>query len=193
MTAYVFVTVVWFHHWVKGTATSLASFWNPELKFHWWSWIHILMLISTMSPFQHGEVLLLMIGNRLGWTLRTICSYQDAEQLHQMVRFTNQVIRKRRRGDYLGGTVQVIHISFQSSRKNQEAGVGYDVLMVWKLVELSAILNLCLFGSHSSIRRLKKRNSMFVHLTLVPYIKQQVKPKTKPTQHSVKELRSIGD
>src|SRR5690606_12558069 len=104
------------------------------------------------------------------------------------------VIRKERRGDYLGGTVQVIpHITDEIKEKVRFAAAGFDVIMVEIGGTVGDIESLPFM---EAIRQIGveegSENTLFVHLTLVPYLKAAGELKTKPTQHSVKELRSIG-
>ena len=201
MTAYVFVTGGVVSSLGKGiAAASLASLLESRgLK------VSLMKLDpyinvdpGTMSPFQHGEVFVTDDGAEtdldLGHYERFVRTKMGRKNNFTSGQIYEQVIRKERRGDYLGGTVQVIpHITNHIKEKIKEAGVGYDVLMVEIGGTVGDIESLPFL---EAIRQLGveegKRNSMFVHLTLVPYIKAAGELKTKPTQHSVKELRSIG-
>jgi len=153
---------------------------------------------GTMSPFQHGEVYVTDDGAEtdldLGHYERYVRTKMGRKNNFTTGQIYEAVIRKERRGDYLGGTVQVIpHITDHIKEKIVLAGEGYDVIMVEIGGTVGDIESLPFL---EAIRQLgveqSKQNSMFVHLTLVPYLKAAGELKTKPTQHSVKELRSIG-
>ncbi len=153
---------------------------------------------GTMSPFQHGEVYVTEDGAEtdldLGHYERYVRTKMGRKNNFTTGQIYDEVIRKERRGDYLGGTVQVIpHITDHIKEKIKLAGVGYDVIMVEIGGTVGDIESLPFL---EAIRQLGveqgKSNSMFVHLTLVPYLQAAGELKTKPTQHSVKELRSIG-
>ena len=153
---------------------------------------------GTMSPFQHGEVFVTGDGAEtdldLGHYERFVCMTATRRNNFTTGRIYENVIRKERRGDYLGGTVQVIpHITDEIKRSIRiGAGeaeialveVGGTVGDIESLPFLEAIRQMGL--------ELGREHSLFIHLTLVPYIKSSGELKTKPTQHSVKELRSIG-
>lgn len=153
---------------------------------------------GTMSPFQHGEVFVTEDGAEtdldLGHYERFIRTTMTKRNNFTSGRVYEDVIRKERRGDYLGGTVQVIpHITDEIKRRIIEGASGYDVA----LVEIGGTV-----GDIESqpfleaVRQLKievgSQRALFMHLTLVPYIATAGETKTKPTQHSVKEMRSIG-
>lgn len=153
---------------------------------------------GTMSPFQHGEVFVTEDGAEtdldLGHYERFTHATMSKRNNFTSGRVYDAVLRKERRGDYLGGTVQVIpHITDEIKRRVIRGAEGADVAVVEVGgtvgdIEgqpfLEAIRQLKLeVGSHSSV---------LMHLTLVPYIATAGEIKTKPTQHSVKELRSIG-
>ncbi|VAW37895.1 CTP synthase, partial [hydrothermal vent metagenome] len=153
---------------------------------------------GTMSPFQHGEVFVTEDGAEtdldLGHYERYVRTKMGRKNNFTTGQIYEAVIRKERRGDYLGGTVQVIpHITDHIKQKIVLAGAGFDVIMVEIGGTVGDIESLPFL---EAIRQLGveqgKANSMFVHLTLVPYLKAAGELKTKPTQHSVKELRSIG-
>jgi len=153
---------------------------------------------GTMSPFQHGEVYVTEDGAEtdldLGHYERFVRTKMGRKNNFTTGQIYEAVIRKERRGDYLGGTVQVIpHITDHIKEKIIIAGKGYDVIMVEIGGTVGDIESLPFL---EAIRQLGveqgKQNSMFVHLTLVPYLQAAGELKTKPTQHSVKELRSIG-
>jgi CTP synthase len=153
---------------------------------------------GTMSPFQHGEVFVTEDGAEtdldLGHYERFIRTKMTRRNNFTTGRVYETVLRKERRGDYLGGTVQVIpHITDEIKRRIIEGGRDVDVA----LVEIGGTV-----GDIESqpfleaVRQLKvelgPQHSLLIHLTLVPYIATAGETKTKPTQHSVKELRSIG-
>jgi len=153
---------------------------------------------GTMSPLQHGEVFVTEDGAEtdldLGHYERFLRAKTSQRSNFTTGRVYETVLRKERRGDYLGGTVQVIpHITDEIKRRVYEGGAGYDVV----LVEVGGTV-----GDIESqpfleaIRQMKvelgSQRAVLVHLTLVPYIRTAGETKTKPTQHSVKELRSIG-
>lgn len=153
---------------------------------------------GTMSPFQHGEVFVTEDGAEtdldLGHYERFIRARMTRRNNFTTGRVYETVLRKERRGDYLGGTVQVIpHITDEIKRRILEGGRDKDVV----LVEIGGTV-----GDIESqpfleaVRQLKVEmgpsHALLMHLTLVPYIATAGETKTKPTQHSVKELRSIG-
>ncbi|ROS01030.1 CTP synthase [Sinobacterium caligoides] len=153
---------------------------------------------GTMSPIQHGEVFVTDDGAEtdldLGHYERFIRTTMTRRNNFTTGRVYETVLRKERRGDYLGGTVQVIpHITDEIKRRVIEGAAGADVA----LVEIGGTV-----GDIESqpfleaIRQLKvelgANRALFMHLTLVPYIATAGETKTKPTQHSVKEMRSIG-
>ena len=153
---------------------------------------------GTMSPYQHGEVFVTEDGAEtdldLGHYERFVSTRMSRDNNYTTGQIYENVIRKERRGDYLGGTVQVIpHITDEIKRCVLKAAEGYDVCMIEiggtvgdieSLPFLEAIRQLGVEFGHDK--------ALFMHLTLVPYIKAAGEIKTKPTQHSVKELRSIG-
>jgi len=154
---------------------------------------------GTMNPFQHGEVYVTDDGAETDLDLGHYERFLD-QHLGQANNFTSgriyhNVITKERRGDYLGGTVQVIpHITDEIKRC--VLSVASDDLDV-AIVEIGGTIG-DIEGQPflEAIRQLRndlgKENVIYIHLTLVPYIKTAGEIKTKPTQHSVKELRSIG-
>jgi CTP synthase len=154
---------------------------------------------GTMNPFQHGEVYVTDDGAETDLDLGHYERFLD-QHLGQANNFTSgriyhTVISKERRGDYLGGTVQVIpHITDEI--KSSILSVANDDLDV-AIVEIGGTIG-DIEGQPflEAIRQLRtdlgKDNVLYIHLTLVPYIKTAGEIKTKPTQHSVKELRSIG-
>ncbi|WP_110648062.1 CTP synthase [Salinicola peritrichatus] len=153
---------------------------------------------GTMSPFQHGEVFVTEDGAEtdldLGHYERFIRTKMTQANNFTTGRVYEHVLRKERRGDYLGGTVQVIpHITDEIKHRVIKGGEGYDVALVEIGGTVGDIESLPFL---ESIRQLRSEvgasRALFMHLTLVPYIKTAGETKTKPTQHSVKELRSIG-
>lgn len=153
---------------------------------------------GTMNPFQHGEVFVTDDGAETDLDLGHYERFTHAS-LGQGNNFTtgkiyDTVITKERRGDYLGGTVQVIpHITDEIKQCIRQVADGVDVVIVEIGGTIGDIESLPFL---EAIRQFKtdvgKENAIYIHLTLVPYIKTAGEVKTKPTQHSVKELRSIG-
>ena len=153
---------------------------------------------GTMSPFEHGEVFVTEDG---GETDLDIGNYERFlnKNLSKKNNFTTgqvylSVIKKERRGDYLGKTVQIIpHITDEIKRRIKEVADGNDIVVVELGGTVGDIEGLPFL---EAVRQLKhevgKHNAMFVHVTLIPYIKAAGELKTKPTQHSVQELRRIG-
>ena len=153
---------------------------------------------GTMSPFQHGEVFVTNDGAEtdldLGHYERFIRIQLGKKNNFTAGRVYENVIERERRGDYLGATVQIIpHITNEIKRLTQAGAEGADVALVEiggtagdieSLPFLEAIRQMSL--------DLGRENTLFIHLTLLPYIKVAGELKTKPTQHSVKELRGIG-
>ncbi|MCS2608418.1 CTP synthase [Halomonas dongshanensis] len=153
---------------------------------------------GTMSPFQHGEVFVTEDGAEtdldLGHYERFIRTKMTQSNNFTTGRVYEHVLRKERRGDYLGGTVQVIpHITDEIKRRVYAGGEGFDVALVEIGGTVGDIESLPFLESIRQIRsELGASHAIYMHLTLVPYIKTAGETKTKPTQHSVKELRSIG-
>ena len=153
---------------------------------------------GTMSPFQHGEVFVTEDGAEtdldLGHYERFIRTKMTQRNNFTTGRVYEHVLRKERRGDYLGGTVQVIpHITDEIKERVYAGGEGFDVALVEIGGTVGDIESLPFLESIRQIRSEQGANrALFMHLTLVPYIKTAGETKTKPTQHSVKELRSIG-
>ncbi len=153
---------------------------------------------GTMSPFQHGEVFVTEDGAEtdldLGHYERFIRTTMTRRNNFTTGRVYQHVLRKERRGDYLGGTVQVIpHITDEIKRRVIEGAGDADVALVEIGGTVGDIESLPVL---EAVRQLKAElgfsRAMFMHLTLVPYIATAGETKTKPSQHSVKELRSIG-
>jgi len=153
---------------------------------------------GTMSPFQHGEVFVTDDGAEtdldLGHYERFVRTTMNRTNNFTTGQIYDQVIRKERRGEYLGGTVQVIpHITNEIKRCIVEATTGYDVALVEIGGTVGDIESLPFLEAIRQMRmELGRDNTIFLHLTLVPELKTTGEIKTKPTQHSVKELRSIG-
>ena len=153
---------------------------------------------GTMSPLEHGEVFVTDDGAETDLDLGHYERFLDVD-LAQANNFTTgkvyqTVIEKERRGDYLGKTIQVVpHIVGEIVRRIKLAGKGQDILIVEIGGTVGDIEGLPFL---EAIRELKstvgKKNAMNIHLTLVPYISVAGELKTKPTQHSVQELRRIG-
>jgi CTP synthase len=153
---------------------------------------------GTMSPIQHGEVFVTEDGAEtdldLGHYERFIRTTMSKRNNFTAGRIYQHVLLKERRGDYLGGTVQVIpHITDEIKRRVVEGAGDADVALVEIGGTVGDIESLPFM---EAVRQLKAElgfsRAMFMHLTLVPYIATAGEIKTKPSQHSVKELRSIG-
>jgi CTP synthase len=153
---------------------------------------------GTMSPFQHGEVFVTDDGAEtdldLGHYERYVSTPMGKKNNFTTGQVYDTVIAKERRGDYLGGTVQVIpHITDEIQRRIRVAAEGYDVAIcevggtVGDIESLPFLEAIRQFGWEAG-----KENVLYIHLTLVPYIAAGGELKTKPTQHSVKELTGLG-
>ncbi len=153
---------------------------------------------GTMSPFQHGEVYVTDDGAEtdldLGHYERFVNVRLSGKNSITTGKIYESVIRKERRGDYLGATVQVIpHITDEIKRCIDTATRGFDVALVEIGGTVGDIESLPFLEAIRQIRTERgPEKALFMHLTLVPYIAAAGELKTKPTQHSVKELRSIG-
>ena len=153
---------------------------------------------GTMSPFQHGEVFVTDDGAEtdldLGHYERFVRTTMGKNNNFTTGQIYDSVIRKERRGDYLGGTVQVIpHITNQIRESVLLGADDADVCLVEIGGTVGDIESLPFLEAIRQMGvELGHENAMFMHLTLVPFIKTAGEVKTKPTQHSVKELRSIG-
>lgn len=153
---------------------------------------------GTMNPFQHGEVFVTDDGAEtdldLGHYERFTSAKLGRDNNFTTGKIYHSVITKERRGDYLGGTVQVIpHITDEIKNSIKLAADGVDVVIVEIGGTIGDIESLPFLEAIRQFRAdVGKENSLYVHLTLVPYIGTAGEVKTKPTQHSVKELRSIG-
>lgn len=153
---------------------------------------------GTMSPLEHGEVFVTDDGAETDLDLGHYERFLD-ENLHQNNNFTtgrvySSVIERERKGDYLGQTIQVIpHIVDEIIRRIKKAGVGKDILLVEIGGTVGDIEGLPFLEAIRALRtEVGKKRAMNIHLTLIPYIKVAGELKTKPTQHSVQELRRIG-
>ncbi|HKS94286.1 MAG TPA: CTP synthase, partial [Gammaproteobacteria bacterium] len=153
---------------------------------------------GTMSPFQHGEVFVTEDGAEtdldLGHYERFVRARMGRSNNFTTGRIYENVIRRERHGDYLGGTVQVIpHITDEIKRCVREGAGNADICMVEIGGTVGDIESLPFL---EAIRQMGieagRGKCVYMHLTLVPYIPTSGETKTKPTQHSVKELRSIG-
>jgi CTP synthase len=153
---------------------------------------------GTMSPIQHGEVYVTHDGAEtdldLGHYERFIRAKIGRRNNFTAGRVYETVLRKERRGDYLGGTVQVIpHITDEIKRRVIEGAGDAQVAIVEIGGTIGDIEGLPFFEAARQLKTdLGPNRAMLMHLTLVPYIATAGETKTKPTQHSVKELRSIG-
>ena len=153
---------------------------------------------GTISPFQHGEVFVTEDGAEtdldLGHYERFVNATMTRKNNFTTGRVYEDVIRKERRGDYLGGTIQVIpHITDEIKKKIREGAGEVDVALVEIGGTVGDIESLPFLEAIRQMRiELGEEQTLFIHLTLVPYVTVVGEIKTKPTQHSVKELRSIG-
>ena len=153
---------------------------------------------GTMSPFQHGEVFVTDDGAEtdldLGHYERFIHATLTRANSFSSGQVYENVIAKERRGDYLGGTVQVIpHITDEIKRRIHEGAAGKDVAIVEIGGTVGDIESLPFLEAIRQMRsQLGRANTLFVHLSYVPYIAAAGEIKTKPTQHTVKEMLSIG-
>ena len=153
---------------------------------------------GTMNPFQHGEVFVTDDGTEtdldLGHYERFTHAKMGKDNNFTTGKIYYSVISKERRGDYLGGTVQVIpHITDEIKNSIKLAANDVDVVIVEIGGTIGDIESLPFLEAIRQFRTdVGKENVLYIHLTLVPYIGTAGEVKTKPTQHSVKELRSIG-
>jgi CTP synthase len=154
---------------------------------------------GTMSPFQHGEVFVTEDGAEtdldLGHYERFVDEFLSRNSNHTTGSIYNTIIRKERRGEYLGSTVQVIpHVTDEiKSRIQRIAGDDVDVVITEIGGTVGDIEGLPFLEAIRQFRNQAGRdNTMYIHCTLVPYIDVAGELKTKPTQHAVQELRRIG-
>ena len=201
MTKYVFITGGVVSSLGKGiTAASLASVLEARglqvtlLKLD----PYINVDPGTMSPFQHGEVYVTEDGAETDLDLGHYERFVRTK-MSKMNNFTTgqiyaEVLRKERRGDYLGGTVQVIpHVTDEIKKCIKAGSQGADIALVEIGGTVGDIESLPFLEAIRQMRvELGNTNTLFIHLTLLPYLATAGEMKTKPTQHSVKELRSIG-
>ncbi len=153
---------------------------------------------GTMSPYEHGEVFVTEDGGEtdldIGNYERFIDRNLTADNSITTGKIYWNVLKKERRGEYLGKTVQIIpHVTDEIKLHIRELGKGFDVTVVEIGGTVGDIESLPFL---EAIRQMKKdegkENILYIHLSLLPYLKTSGELKTKPTQHSVKELRSIG-
>ena len=153
---------------------------------------------GTMSPFQHGEVFVTEDGAEtdldLGHYERFSRATMSQKNNFTTGRIYESVLKRERRGDYLGATIQVIpHITDEIKRRIVEGAGEVDVALVEIGGTVGDIESQPFLEAVRQLRvELGSERALFLHLTLVPYISTAGETKTKPTQHSVKELRSIG-
>ena len=153
---------------------------------------------GTMSPLEHGEVFVTADGAETDLDIGHYERFLNIN-LSKKNNFTtgqvySTVIEKERRGDYLGKTIQVIpHVTNEIKERIRKAGEGYDILIVEVGGTVGDIESLPFLEAIRELGGdLGRDNALYVHLTLVPYLKAAGELKTKPTQHSVQELRRIG-
>ncbi len=201
MTRYIFVTGGVVSSLGKGVITSslAAVLQERQLK------VNILKMDpyinvdpGTMSPVQHGEVFVTVDGAETDLDLGNYERFSRV-RMTKSNNFTTgsiyeEVIRRERRGDYLGATIQVIpHITDEIKRRIKDVGQEFDILIVEAGGTVGDIESQPFL---EAIRQLRLEvgisNALIIHLVLVPYVATAGESKTKPTQHSVKELRSIG-
>lgn len=153
---------------------------------------------GTMNPFQHGEVYVTDDGAETDLDLGHYERFID-ESLSQNSNVTSgriywSVIQKERKGDYLGGTVQVIpHITNEIKERIHRGKAGYDVALIEIGGTIGDIEGLPIIeATRQFAADVGRENCLFIHVTLVPYLSASHEQKTKPTQHSVKDLLSLG-
>ena len=154
---------------------------------------------GTMSPYQHGEVFVTDDGAETDLDLGYYERFLRRSRMSKKNNFTSgriylDVLQKERRGDYLGGTVQVIpHITDAIKQRVRDGAKGHDIAIVEIGGTAGDIESQPFMEAVRQLRiELGYQGSLLMHLTLIPYIASAGELKTKPTQHSVKELRSIG-
>lgn len=153
---------------------------------------------GTMSPFQHGEVFVTEDGAEtdldLGHYERFVHTTMKKKNNYTTGQIYEYVLRKERKGEYLGQTIQVIpHITDEIQNVIRNSAEGADVALIEIGGTVGDIESLPFLEAIRQMRiKLGEERSLFIHLTLVPFIRAAGEIKTKPTQHSVKELRSIG-
>jgi CTP synthase len=153
---------------------------------------------GTMSPFQHGEVFVTEDGAEtdldLGHYERFLKTTLSRKNSFTTGQVYDSVLRRERKGEYLGATVQVIpHITDEIKNRIYQSADGMDIAIIEIGGTVGDIESLPFLEAIRQMRvELGAERALFIHLTLVPYIRSAGEIKTKPTQHSVKELRSIG-
>ncbi len=153
---------------------------------------------GTMSPFQHGEVFVTEDGAEtdldLGHYERFLKTTMTKKNSFTTGQVYDSVLRRERKGEYLGATVQVIpHITDEIKNRIYQSADDMDIALIEIGGTVGDIESLPFLEAIRQMRvELGTERSLFIHLTLVPYIRSAGEIKTKPTQHSVKELRSIG-
>jgi len=153
---------------------------------------------GTMSPFQHGEVFVTEDGAEtdldLGHYERFLKTTMSRKNNFTTGQVYDSVLRRERKGEYLGATVQVIpHITDEIKNRIYQSAKDMEVALIEVGGTVGDIESLPFLEAIRQMRfELGAEHSLFIHLTLVPYIRSAGEIKTKPTQHSVKELRSIG-
>ena len=154
---------------------------------------------GTMNPFQHGEVFVTADGAETDLDLGHYERFLRDVRMSRHNNFTtgsvyDEVIDKERRGDYRGGTVQVIpHVTDEIKRRITAVGEGFEVVIVEIGGTVGDIESQPFLEAARQLRlEVGANNALFIHLTLVPRLAMAGEIKTKPTQHSVRELRSIG-
>jgi CTP synthase len=153
---------------------------------------------GTMSPFQHGEVFVTEDGAEtdldLGHYERFLKTTMTRKNNFTTGQVYDSVLRRERKGEYLGATVQVIpHITDEIKNRIEQSAEGKDVALIEVGGTVGDIESLPFLEAIRQMRvDVGTERSLFIHLTLVPYIRSAGELKTKPTQHSVKELRTIG-
>ena len=153
---------------------------------------------GTMNPFQHGEVFVTDDGAEtdldLGHYERFLSARMSRTNSFTAGQVYETVVKNERRGDYLGGTVQVIpHVTDEIKRRIKEAGKGFDICIGEIGGTVGDIEGLPFLEAVRQLRiEIGREHVLFIHLTLVPFIAAAGELKTKPTQHSVRELTSLG-
>jgi CTP synthase len=153
---------------------------------------------GTMSPFQHGEVFVTEDGAEtdldLGHYERFLKTTLTRKNSFTAGQVYDSVLRRERKGEYLGATVQVIpHITDEIKNRIYQSAEGKDIALIEIGGTVGDIESLPFLEAIRQMRvELGSERALFIHLTLIPYIRSAGEIKTKPTQHSVKELRSIG-
>jgi len=154
---------------------------------------------GTMSPSEHGEVYVLEDGTEVDLDLGHYERFLEHTKMTQHNNFTagqiySRVLKKERQGDFLGATVQVIpHVTDEIKKQIQQGAKHHDIALIEIGGTVGDIESLPFLEAIRQTRiEWGRENTLFLHLTLIPYLEAAGELKTKPTQHSVKELRSIG-